>query len=35
MGDARELFLKVKPEFKGMHLTEAFMMKKVLDFFLE
>jgi hypothetical protein len=35
MKDCRERFLAVKPEFRGMEITQAFMMKKLVDFFLE
>lgn len=33
MNKMRELFLKDHPEMKGMHLSEGFMVKQLMDYY--
>lgn len=33
--ECRELFLKYHPEFRGFRISDGFMFKKVIDFYIE
>ena len=35
MCQCKNLFLESNPKFKGMKLTQAFMLKKVIDYYLD
>jgi len=35
MRECKELFLKHNPKMEGMHLTQKFMFKKVVKFYLD
>lgn len=35
MNECKNLFLKYHPELKGMRITQGFMLKKVIEFYLE
>jgi len=35
MKECRDLFLKSHPEFRGSHISQRFMFRKLVDFYLE
>ena len=35
MSDCKSWFLKDNPKFKGLNITQNFMLEKVIDFYLD